>query len=59
MNHKGTSRLLMLLEGEPFLFCIIYMCVDKVMAKSLIFGLCHFPGCVALDIIGLIDMTLV
>ena len=29
------------------------------MAKRIVFGLSHFPGCVALDIIGLINMTIV
>ena len=34
------------------------MYFHNVMAKSVFFGLCHFPGNVALDIIGLIDITM-
>ena len=57
MIDKRTSLLQMLSECEHCLFCINYVFFDKVMAKCPISGLCHYPGCVALDIIGLIDMT--
>ena len=43
MIVKTTRQLQIISECEHFLFCGNHVFFDKVIAKSLIFGLCHFP----------------